>query len=1029
MTTRWTKSGAVRYWLLLISLLIAAAAVSGSAPVDASGRSGREIPAHIVLLEAGAVPGDVARNHGLDIRARFGSAINGFATTVPAGRMRSLLRDPDVAAVEPNLVLQAGPVSSGSSITVSSQSIPAGIKRIGADLSKIANIDGIDDRVPVVVAVLDTGVDGSHPDLNVNVARSVDCSSGVACVSGLAVDDNGHGTHVAGIIGALDNAIGVVGVAPGAEIWSIRVCASNGSCGLDAILLGHDYISNNADQIDVVNVSLGGLGWSVSWRNAISSNVDLGIPVYVAAGNGNRDIYGYDGTIGNGNEFIPATYPEAAAVSAMVDTDGASGGAGTGTTHGMDDSLADFSNYALSVVAGNPVAGSGGAIDMAAPGVSVLSTVPGGQYAYMTGTSMASPHAAGLAALRIAATAAPADAAGVAALRQILIDDAAPMADWRTDSADVGSDQDDYHEPLGTADPLIEPGPADPPASVTDVAVAGVDAAAIVIQGDLLRIEVVLANLGDSDAVSDVVITDATSGQVIHSGSVNVPVGSSQTLPVLWDTSTATVGQHSISAEVTTIADIDPTNDNGFVTIMVEAPVTDLAIVSVITLSSAVVGDPLRIDVAVENLGNRTVSGATVSIMSDNATPDAAADDFVVAVQPLPEALYPGELSTFSVIWDTVDAVAGTHVLRARHSISGDVPANDIALIATTLEAAVRDLAVTGFTVPANILVGDTLLFEIVVQNVGTIDFGSGIEVVVTSDNGTPEISADDFVVTVQALPGITAGSGTSFGYPWNTTGVAPGVHTLTARLSVSDDDPSNNAISASSTLGMAVTDLAVAAFTVPANTIVGVTSLLEVTVDNIGTIDIGSGVEVTITSDNGTPEISADDFVVTVQALPGIAAGSGTSFGYPWDTTGVAPGVHTLTARHGLSDSSSVNNARTASAELSAPPPPAPAPEPIQVVVETDRSTYSSRDTVRITVVTTEPDGSPAVRADLTLKISSPTGWSKVVTTTTGRKGVKTFKLKLNANRMGCGVYTVEADVYLAGFPSGFNKTTFRVC
>ena len=78
---------------------------------------------------------------------------------------------------------------------------------------------------------------------------------------------------------------------------------------------------------------------------------------------------------------------------------------------------------------------------------------------------------------------------------------------------------------------------------------------------------------------------------------------------------------------------------------------------------------------------------------------------------------------------------------------------------------------------------------------------------------------------------------------------------------------------------------------------------------------------------------------------------------------------------------------------------------------------------------MTTEPDGSPAVRADLTLKISSPTGWSKVVTTTTGRKGVKTFKLKLNANRMGCGVYTVEADVHLAGFPSGFNKTTFQVC
>src|SRR5438128_4796521 len=187
------------------------------------------------------------------------------------------------------------------------------------------------------------------------------------------------------------------------------------------VIQGIDFVTQNAGQIEVANLSFCGIGYSAALRTAISNSVAKGIVFVVSAGNDSRDIYGPDGVQNTADDSIPAAYPEVMTVSALYDLDGVPSG---------DDVLASFSNYSRNVVSGNPVNSPGAAIDLAAPGVSIASTYLNGGYATMSGTSMASPHVAGAAALYIAAHSRAANAAGVYAIRQALINSAQPQSAW-----------------------------------------------------------------------------------------------------------------------------------------------------------------------------------------------------------------------------------------------------------------------------------------------------------------------------------------------------------------------------------------------------------------------------------------------------------------------------------------------------------------------------------------------------------------------------------------------------------------------
>jgi subtilisin family serine protease len=550
---------------------------------------------HVVNPKAEAE--GLARTFGLTTGHIYEHALKGFSAYIPANAIRGLQHNPNIELIEPDITMQ-----------IFKDSIPTGVSRIQA-----VNPDGM--QTDVDVAVLDTGVDDDHEDLNVaGGVRFYTVNTGPPSGRGSNSDsnyddDNGHGTHVAGTIAAKDNESGVVGVAPGARIWAVKILNAQGSGYLSDIIAGLDWVTERANTIEVVNMSIGGQGLSTSYHNAIKNCVNAGVVVVVAAGNESMDIYGTDGKFGTNDDIIPAAYPEAAAISALADTDGKPGGTGTSTNYGSDDSFASFSNFSHTVVADNPVNSPGKAIDLILPGVNILSTYLSGQYALMSGTSMASPHAAGLTALYIAKNGRATNAEEVYAIRQALIDGGVPQNSAY--GLTTLNDPDPNEENLGWA--------GNTSGNLAPVARAGEDQTITVSDGEELA-SVTLDGTGSSDDSGIVSYTWTEGGNTIATGmqpAVDLAVGS-HTITLTVTDSEGLTGQDDVLITVLSGSANQPPAIDNFTLTPTSNPAWKR--VAVNWTVSDPDGDLREVKTTLYNPDNQPVATSTSAVSGDSAS-------------------------------------------------------------------------------------------------------------------------------------------------------------------------------------------------------------------------------------------------------------------------------------------------------------------------------------------------------------------------------------------------------------------------
>jgi len=386
---------------------------------------------------------DLIRSHGGDIKYEY-QLIPAVACSLPQQAIDSLRKNSKVEYIEPD-----------SEVYIIQETLPWGIDRIDAELVHVYN-----KATGVKVSIIDTGIDYTHPDLDANYKGGYDFVNDDADPK----DDHGHGTHCAGIVAAENNGIGVVGVAPEAWIYAVKVLNRYGSGYLSDVIEGIQWSVNNGMQ--VVSMSLGTSTYSASLKDACDKAYAAGLVLVAAAGNSG------DGNSATNEYSYPAAYDSVIAVGA---TD-------------KSDTAPSWSN-------------SGPYLELAGPGVSIYSTLPtysvtltktyGYNYGTLSGTSMACPHVAGTAALVMASDSTLINV-GVRTRLRTTADDLGPVG-WDTVYGYGLVDADEAAPGVDTTPPTISNlTPADgalintatPTISATVTDASGIDTASIVMTVD-----------------------------------------------------------------------------------------------------------------------------------------------------------------------------------------------------------------------------------------------------------------------------------------------------------------------------------------------------------------------------------------------------------------------------------------------------------------------------------------------------------------------------------------------------------------
>jgi subtilisin len=318
--------------LVVLSILLSFLAVPAGAIQE--DKDNEKIP--VLINFKGKTNAELVKAYGGNVKHEY-TIVPAIAAELPQKAIDALSKNPNIAFIEPDGQAQ-----------ILADEVPWGITRINAVTAQSEGFTG----TGIKVAVLDTGIDYNHPDLKANYLGGYDFVN----QDNDPMDDHSHGTHVAGTVAAASNGIGVLGAAPQAGLYAVKVADSSGYCSYSNIIAGINWaVDNNAD---IITMSLGGTSSSSTLKSACDNAYSTGVVIVGAAGNS------------GGAVIYPAAYSSVIAVAAVDST----------------NTRTSWSCY-------------GPEVEFAAPGVSIRSTMPGGLYGSKSGTSMATPHVTGAVAL------------------------------------------------------------------------------------------------------------------------------------------------------------------------------------------------------------------------------------------------------------------------------------------------------------------------------------------------------------------------------------------------------------------------------------------------------------------------------------------------------------------------------------------------------------------------------------------------------------------------------------------------------
>jgi hypothetical protein len=446
-----------------------------------------------------------------------------------------------------------------------------------------------------------------------------------------------------------------------------------------------------------------------------------------------------------------------------------------------------------------------------------------------------------------------------------------------------------------------------PPGPLTDVAVTGVNGpTAAVVQGHSANVTVTVKNFGNQDVLPafNVTLVDTTDHVTVGTQSVaGLAVGTSINLSFTW--TPASTGDHVLVGRQT-LADDKAGNDQRSATIAVEAPVTDIAVTSVLAPPAVVVGHTGNVAVTVGNVGNLNVTSSFVVTLVDATTGVTVGGQTVAG-------LAAGANATLNFGWNTSAGPLGNHTLVASHDLSDNDDTNDEGSATSTVKPKPTDIAATGITAPRSVFQGDTAHVVVTIQNVGEVDVATPFAVELT--DGT----AGGVTVGTSTVPGLAVGATTTVDIPWNTAGAALNGHIVTATQKLPDDKVTNNAIAIAIQVNPPVPpppaiDVAVTAVTAPGSIEQGNPASVGVTVQNLGTQAVTASFDVVLTDQTAGVTIGT-------QTVAGLAAGASATRNFTWTTNNAALGGHTLVATESLSDDNAANNTRSATVTVTPQP------------------------------------------------------------------------------------------------------------